>query len=373
MNYRAQSPSAPQTRQPSDHASILGWGLVGASSAAAYHLLPALRSLSPLVEGKRHPTTNSLPLGIFSHSEHRARAFAEIHAVPHAYINLADMLARPDIRCVYVGNHPRHHAQAALAALAAGKHVFCEPPLALTVDEAQTVAHTALSRGLRLAVNYPRRADPAIRTLRELLADHTIGDLLGGRVSHARLLPSPRQTWRLRANGGGVLLDQSLHTIDLLRYLLRDEVSEVYCHSSALLLGDEVEEDVVSQLTWRRSGIVLQTHDSYVVPHAPTSIEFYGSTGTLLARHCFDDDQLSELWLHRHGHVTPIPLQPSVNYEGAIQAFAAAVRGEGAPLAGGADGVAGLSIISAAQESIRRAHHIPVAQPTRTLIDRSLF
>ena len=81
-------------------------------------------------------------------------AFADRHAIPHAYLNLADLLAHPDIQCIYVGNHPRHHSQTVMAALAAGKHVLCEPPLALD-----------LGRG---AARQPHRAQPRPGTERQL-------------------------------------------------------------------------------------------------------------------------------------------------------------------------------------------------------------
>src|SRR5690606_18276270 len=143
--------------------------------------------------------------------------------LPYAFVNLADLLAHPDIHCVYISNHPRHHAQTVLAALAAGKHVLCEPPLALSLEDAQTAARTALSRGLVLAVNYARRADPALHTLRQLLADEAIGDLLGGRISNAVMLRPALQTWRLQRAGGGAILDRTLHSADLIRYLTGDE------------------------------------------------------------------------------------------------------------------------------------------------------
>ena len=363
MNFRL--PALPD-------AETLGWGIIGASLIAAQSLIPALRALPAIDNGSRYPVPNSALLGIFSHSEHRARAFADHHAISHTFLNLEDLLAQPAIHCVYVSNHPRHHAQTVLAALAAGKHVLCEPPLALTVNEAQQVAHTALSRGLILGINYPRRADSAIRTLRELIADHTIGVLLGGRVSHTGLLPTNRQSWRLRSQGGGVLLDRTAHTVDLMRFLLRDEVETAYAVSTQQVLGDEVEEDILSIFTFRRTGLSIQTHDSFVVAHMPTSVELYGSTGALVVRHCWRADQPSELWLHRHGQTSPSPVATTDPFFATVQAFVQAVRTHGAPLAGGSDGVNNLAILQAAQLSLGRNQRIPVALPMRPVVDRAL-
>ena len=355
---------------PLPSAATLGWGLVGASTVATEQFIPTLRALPPIAEGKMQ-APNSMALGIFSHSEHRSRSFAEIYAIPHHFPNLADMLAQPAIHCVYVSNHPRHHAQTVLAALAAGKHVLCEPPLALSVDEAEKVAHTALDRGRILAMNFQQRGDPALRTLRELLADHTIGDLLGGRISNTGVLPTARQSWRLRPQGGGVLLDRTAHTVDTLRFLLRDEIDNVYSASSQQFLGDYVEEDVVSIFNLRRNGIAIQTHDSFLAAPTPISVEFYGSAGTLTVYDCWRTDRTSELWIHRHGQSTIVPTTVTDPFLASLQAFTQAVRTQSAPLAGGADGVNNLAILHAAQVSLGRHQRIPIALPMRRAMDRA--
>jgi 1,5-anhydro-D-fructose reductase (1,5-anhydro-D-mannitol-forming) len=356
---------------PLPSAETLGWGIVGASKVAAEFLVPALRSLPAIAENSRHSTPNSIALAIFSHSEHRARAFADHHAIPHYFPNLADLLAQPSIHCVYIGNHPRHHAQTVLAALAAGKHILCEPPLALSVDEAERVAHTALDRGRILALNYQRRGDPALRTMRELLADHTIGDLLGGRISHTGVLPTARQSWRLRPQGGGVLLDRTAHSADLLRFLLRDEIKHVYCASAQQFLGEHVEEDVLSIFNMRRSGVAIHSHDSFVVNYTPISLEFYGNMGTLIVYDGWRADRTTELWLSRHGQSTRVSTATTDPFFATVQAFVQAVRTQGAPLAGGADGVNNLAILHAAQLSIGRGQRIPVALPMRRATDRA--
>lgn len=357
---------------PLPSSETLGWGIIGASAVAAQEFIPALRRLPDLADGSRHTVPNGIALGIFSHSEHRSRTFADDHAVAHHFVNLADLLAQPAIHCVYVCNHPRHHAQTVLAALAAGKHVLCEPPLALSVEEAEKVAHTALDRGRILAINYKRRGDPAIRTLRELLADHTIGDLLGGRMSYTGVLPTARQSWRLRNQGGGVLLDRTAHTVDLLRFLLRDEVENAYSVNTQQFLSDEVEEDVLSIFKMRRNNIAIQTHDSFVVASVPISIELYGNAGTLTVYDCWRDDLPSELWLHRHGQSTQIPTANTSPFLASLQAFAQAIRTHGAPFAGGADGVNNLAILHAAHVSLGRGQRIPVALPMRRAIDRAI-
>ncbi len=178
----------------------LGWAIVGAGAQAAQHILPAIRNQVDLpAPDLRYPLSNARIVGVFSRNENRGRSFAEANHIPHSFANLADLLARSDVHCVYVGGHPRHHAQSTLAALAAGKHVLVETPMALNVEDALAMAHTAVGRGLLLAVNYHRRADAALQAMQQLLAEGEIGDLLGGRIANTPLLPPALHTWRLRA------------------------------------------------------------------------------------------------------------------------------------------------------------------------------
>ncbi len=335
-------------------------------------MIPAIRAQDPLPDtNARFPMANSWVVGIFSHSEHRAKQFADRHQIPHTFVNLADLLAHPDVQCVYISSHPRHHRQATLAALAAGKHVLCETPLALSLDDALTMTHTALNRGLWLGLNYIHRGDPALRVLRDMLANRAIGDVLGGRVDNTVLLRTRQQTWRLRQNGGGVILDRMLHDIDMLRFLLRDEIGAIHTISTQQILGNEVEEDVLTHLKLRRSGLHFQLHDSFIIPHSRTGIEINGSTGTLLARDCFDNDLPSELVLLRHGQETRVSTPQSDPHKYAVQMFNSAIRHSGQPLATGTDGVHSLAVTLAAIESIRRGQRVTIPDSSPTIIARA--
>ena len=102
---------------------------------------------------------------------------------------------------MYVASHPRHHAETVAAALAAHKHVLCEPPLALSAAEAEPLVQLAQYRGLVLALNYTWRAAGAVQAVHDVLMADGIGEVLGGRIRNTRYLPLERQTWRLQGQG----------------------------------------------------------------------------------------------------------------------------------------------------------------------------
>ncbi|MCB0063072.1 MAG: Gfo/Idh/MocA family oxidoreductase [Caldilineaceae bacterium] len=320
----------------------IGWGILGTGLRAQQIVTEAIRRQPAATGG----TAGAWVVGVYSHNERRARAFAEAHYLPHSFLNLADLLQRHEIRAVVVAGHPRHHYPLTMAALTAGKHVLLAAPPALTVEEAQTLQQTAEHRGLLLAINHPWRADPAVQQLQRLLADDAIGDLLGCRILNTTALAPEQQTWRLQPNGGGVLLQRTYQGVDLLCYLLQDQVATMYATGSQQLLGETsrstqptattqhphhpqaqaVEEEVHSLLTLRRHAFTAQLHDAFFIPHLPALFELYGSRGTLQLEHWADPTVASRLWLLRSGFREAIDVDWSSPDRQVIRAFQQQLR-----------------------------------------------
>ena len=347
----------------------IGWGILGASHMAERWMVNAIRH-QPAAPGAA-TIAGSWAVAVYSHNEWRAQQFARANQIPHACVNLDDLLNRRELQCVYVSSHPRHHFPLTMAALAAGKHVLCETPMALTVEEAQIMKLAADHRGLLLAVNHARRADAAIQQMYTLLANQAIGDLLGGRISNTTLLPPQFQTWRLQANGGGVLFDRAIHSLDLLRFLLGDEIVEVTAVNAQQILGEQadtglaapVEEDVMSIVRMAQRNVTFQLHDSLIIPHHPTSIELYGTAGTLVARSLFDEADDSELRLLHNQQYTIQPLALINTYWQLIYDFNTTVREQRSlpstpRLATAADGLKSLTAALAMRRSIQE--HAPI-------------
>jgi 1,5-anhydro-D-fructose reductase (1,5-anhydro-D-mannitol-forming) len=273
-------------------------------------------------------------------------------------------LERRDIHVVYVSSHPRHHYPLAMAALHAGKHVLCETPLALSLAEARLLVLTAADRGLLLGVNFSARGHPVVQQLRVLLSNAEIGDVLGVRISNTRLLPAQQQSWRLQANGGGVLFDHTIHDVDLLRYLLQDEISLVYATSTQRILREpdqqQVEEDVFVQGEMTCGQVSFQLHDSFILGHCPPSIEVYGTRGALIAYtpHLFSGQ--GAIFLHRHQNSQEIPTPTIEPFWQTIYYFNRAVRMGSTPLATGIEGAQSLNIVLALQRSLREKSPIRV-------------
>jgi 1,5-anhydro-D-fructose reductase (1,5-anhydro-D-mannitol-forming) len=195
----------------------IGFGLIGASTITREWVAPAIREAGGAI------------VAVHSRDMARATAFADRLGVPRAYDRLDALLADPAIDAVYVATtNERHHGEV-LAAAAAGKHVLCEKPLALTVEHGLEMARACAAAGVVLATNHHLRNAAHHIAMRDAVRAGRIGEPVVARIVHGALLPEHLQTWRINdpATGAGVLLDLTVHDADLLRFLLDDEIVEV--------------------------------------------------------------------------------------------------------------------------------------------------
>ena len=205
------------------------WGLVGASTIAAEYMIRALRSVE---QGDI--------AWVVSGSDSHATRYAAQHGIPRATTSLDEMLADPGVTAVYISStNEKHHAQA-LAAIAAGKHVLCEKPLAMTVEQAAEMVRAANAAGVTFATNHHLRCAGSHRAIRDLIASGRIGRVLSLRIFHAVHLPPHLQGWRINdaAAGGGVIPDITVHDADTVRFLLGEDPGSVVAQAGSSGMGD---------------------------------------------------------------------------------------------------------------------------------------
>lgn len=208
------------------------WILVGASTIAAQHMIAAFRGNGDTVAR------------VVSTTPARAADYAAEHGIPLHGADLAAALADPETDAVYISStNEKHHAQA-LAAIAAGKHVLCEKPLSMTVEEAADMVRAADAAGVTFATNHHLRCSGSHQAVRRLIADGRIGRVLSLRIFHAVHLPPNLQGWRIAdpAAGGGVIPDITVHNADVARFLLAEDPAAVVAQMAASGMGQGVED-----------------------------------------------------------------------------------------------------------------------------------
>jgi 1,5-anhydro-D-fructose reductase (1,5-anhydro-D-mannitol-forming) len=335
----------------------LGWGLIGASDIAATRMIPAIAA-----------QPDSRAVAVMSSTMERARQFAHAHDIPRVYDRLENILADPAVDVVYVSTTNDRHNEQTLAAARAGKHVLCEKPLALSLDDAQAMVETCRRAGVVLGTNHHLRNAATHCTLRRLVADGAIGSPLAVRVFHAIYLPPRLQGWRIaQPDGGGVILDITVHDADTLRFVLDDEVVEVTALAAQQGLAAGGLEDAVMGVMRFRQGALAQHHDAFTIRHARTGFEVHGTEGSLYAEDVMTQDPIGRVVLRREGaRDEEVDVGAPVDlYVHAVRLFNAAVRGEGQPAATGEDGVRSLAIALAVRESVRTGRRVPVQYPTQ--------
>jgi UDP-N-acetyl-2-amino-2-deoxyglucuronate dehydrogenase len=223
----------------------------------------------------------------------RAGALAAAHDA-EAADSLAAVLDRRDIDAIAICTPSGGHAALAVAALDAGRHVVVEKPLDVTVEAAQTVADAAARSDRTVTVISQHRFDPAARLVHERVAAGELGRITSGLASIAWWRTQDyydsgdwRGTWAF--DGGGALMNQGIHTLDLLVWLLGEPV-EVFGWSDRLAHERiEVEDTIVATIRFASGalGAILATTAAY--PGVTVRLAVHGDRGSAV----IEDDRLA--------------------------------------------------------------------------------
>ncbi len=211
---------------------VFGNGLIAAAHAGAL----------------RHVPEAELVAVCGPHRE-RVDAFAARFGLSFATTDVEALLARPDVDAILVDAPDEFHRDLTLQALAAGKHVLCEKPLASTVEDCRTMLEAARQASVKSMVGFSNRRFPWAQAARRLIDDGSLGRVFHAQVqslSASMLRPGARQRWRsdpVRAPLG-VLGDLGSHAIDLLRSFF-GEVAEVSADVRSLSYPDVANDDCV--------------------------------------------------------------------------------------------------------------------------------
>jgi 1,5-anhydro-D-fructose reductase (1,5-anhydro-D-mannitol-forming) len=331
--------------------SMLLWGVIGASTIGREWMVPAINA-----------QPDSMVAAVASSNPVRGKRYAEDLGIPQAYSSVADLLADPAINVVYISTTNEWHELQALAAVAAGKHVLCEKPLALSLESARRMVATAAAAGVVMGTNHHLRNAATHRKMRDVIQSGAIGQPLAARVFHAVQLPPHLRSWRIERPeaGGGVILDMTVHDADTLRFALGDEVAEVTAMTASQGMGQGGLEDAVMGVMRFRDGVLAQFHDAFTAPHAFTGFEVHGTEGSLYGRDVMTQRPIGTVTIRRGSSEEGIPVKHANLYERSVRCFNAAIRGEGEPAASGVDGVRSLAVALAVRESAETGRTVRV-------------
>ncbi len=228
----------------------------------------------------------------------RAQELAEkYHVKP--YSDFHEMLAREQLDVVDICTPSGQHGEEAIQVMRSRRHVIVEKPMDISREAIEEMLRVQQEAGVKLAVISQHRFDPVTREVHDLVEEQAFGRLVLGNAvipwwrSQAYYDSGAwRGTWEL--DGGGVLMNQSIHSIDLLQWLM-GPVKSVFAYTDTLVHRMETEDVAVAVLRFANGALGTISATTGAYPGASTRIEIYGDKGSAL----IEDDHLSYLHLAR--------------------------------------------------------------------------
>ncbi|MGH7216777.1 MAG: Gfo/Idh/MocA family oxidoreductase [Nitrospiraceae bacterium] len=249
----------------SEEPRCLRIGIVGGGRATRTLHLPALQSVP-----------DAQVIALADPDQEALHQVSKHFNVPRCVADYRILLEDPTIEVVAICVPAEFHVEIALAALAAGKHVFIEKPLALTIEECDRLIERAAGLPLKIMLGFNTRWHRLARQARALFHQGNFGPLEAVRsmlTSCHKDLPE----WRKRrVSGGGVLLEMAMHHFDLWRFILGQEIEEISAHSRS-----GIWEDESATITARLSSGGLASATFAECTSQNNSIEIYGRTGSM--------------------------------------------------------------------------------------------
>lgn len=260
---------------------IIGCGVIGSLHAEAIIGLPDAQLVA---------VADSIP--------ERAQKLAEaFHVTP--YSDFQEMLAHEQLDVVDICTPSGQHGEEACQVIRSGRHVIVEKPMDISRKAIEEMLRAQQEAGVKLAVISQHRFDPVTREVHDLVEEQAFGRLVLGNAvipwwrSQAYYDSGAwRGTWEL--DGGGVLMNQSIHSIDLLQWLM-GPVKSVFAYTDTLVHRMETEDVGVAVLRFANGALGTISATTGAYPGVSTRIEIYGDKGSAV----IEDDHLSYLHLAR--------------------------------------------------------------------------
>lgn len=306
--------------------------------------------------------------GVFDTVPERAQALSRQYG-GKIYSCFEELLQDPEVDAVSICTANQAHAEMSILALKSGKHVLCEKPMAITLPDAQAMVDCANETGKFLMVGHNQRFIPAHVLAKKLIAQGNIGKPLTFRTTFAH--PGPEawgidktsNTWFFdkAAAGFGSLADLGVHKVDLVRWLLPDEITEVSAMVGTLDKRDShgalirVDDNAICLLRTRNGviGTMTVSWTNYAAEDNSTII--YGSEGVM---EIFCDPVWSVRVIGKNGAVAchqagGIQTNTNQTNSGVIDAFVDGLENKEYPAISGEDALQVMRILFAMDESGR--------------------
>jgi predicted dehydrogenase len=338
----------------------LRFGIIGAGNIAPVHAV-AINS----IEGAEL-------LAVADSNPERGQVLAEkFGGTP--YTDYHDLLARNDVDAVTICLPPYLHAPVTLDAAAAGKHILCEKPMAISLAECDAMIAACEKAGVTLGVVFQGRFEPLALQLKTAIDSGELGQLLWVSANtfwHRTDAYYRSGDWRgiLAKEGGGVLMNQAIHAVDLLLWLA-GMPARVTAQIRTLNHKIEIEDCAFASMEYENGKLGVIQATTISIPGYPERLEFYGTQGSAIYHkgqgrlewHFLDvDEDHTDSSEASNGAARPMDILPTAHIA-QFKDFVKAIKEKRPPVITGQDGRLSIELIKAIYRSSQK--NTPIALP----------
>jgi myo-inositol 2-dehydrogenase/D-chiro-inositol 1-dehydrogenase len=265
-----------------------------------------------------------------------------------------DIIHNEDIDAVIICSPTDTHTTIIKETAAAGKHIFCEKPIDLSIIKIKEALKVVEKAGIRLMVGFNRRFDPNFFKIRTMIKENKVGDLHLIRITSRDPEPPPPEYIKV---SGGIFMDMAIHDFDMARYLVGNDVREVYAKGMVRIdpaIGDAGDYDTaITTLTFENQVICSIDNSRKAVYGYDQRVEAFGSGGMVSTDNTTIDNHY---YLNENGRHAALPLhffmdRYTQSYINEMQAFIDSIMNEKPLPVAGQDGLESVRIAQAAKIS----------------------
>lgn len=253
------------------------WGIIGCGDVTELKSGPAFNKVP-----------NSSLVAVMRRDAEKAKDYASRHNVPKWYSDATELINDPDVNAIYIATPPLQHEEYTLQALAAGKPVYVEKPIAVNAGAARRMAEATAHYGVKLSVAHYRREQPMFLEIKNMLSRNLIGDIRFVQLQmlqpkNTDIIAASATNWRVdpAISGGGFFHDLAPHQLDLMLYYFGKtrRASGISIHQDGVYLADDL---VTGQILFD-NGVVFNGTWCFTVAESDQTdrCEIYGSKGKI--------------------------------------------------------------------------------------------
>lgn len=294
-----------------------------------------------------------------------AQKCAADYQIPAVMPDPQQIFADPHIDAVIICSSTDTHAQFIEQAARAGKHIFCEKPIALDLAKIDQALKAVTESGVKLQIGFNRRFDPNFKQARDMVAAGKVGTPHLVRISSRDPAPPPLEYIKV---SGGIFLDMTIHDFDMARYLINDEVEEIFVAGAVLVdpaigAAGDVDTAVVT-LRYANGAIGTIDNSRKAVYGYDQRIEVFGSDGVVVVS---NNTAHNAVYSNAAGVQSALPLyffleRYTEAYVAELKAFIDSIQHDTQPPVSGLDGRIPVVMGLAAWKSYREHRPVKISE-----------